>query len=129
MGNLFSNLGRTLCFIKGSGSGAETHDKKLCACSLMRQVCNGHLSKISPQFSVGSQIKFNHVAKNTLENLNKTHCIVFSRCGITSYHRNPNFKNVLLVHQFIGQNMKNSSQARFALWAKGCPCMMYIYKL
>ena len=72
-------------------------------------VCDGHLSNIPSQFSAGSQqkpIKFDHIARNTLENLDKTHCIVLFRLGITFYHKNPNFKNFSLVNHFTGEDMK-----------------------
>ena len=57
-------------------------------------------------------IKINRVAVNTHVNLEKIHCIVFCRFGITSYHKNPKLKNYLKIHQFTKGAIKSSSRAK-----------------
>ena len=47
-------------------------------------------------------MKFNHIAGNTVVNLDKTHCVAFFRLGKTSYNKDQNFKNLLNIYHFTG---------------------------
>ena len=69
--------------------------------------------------------KFHH---NALEVVNKYStilqmqileklCILLFRIEITSYHKNPNFKNYFKIHQFTGKGIKGSSWAKLDLFA------------
>ena len=71
---------------------------------------------------------FQKIHHDALEVLNKiqpnckcislrTHSIMFFRLETTSNHKNPNFKNYLKIHQFIGEGIKSSSWAKLKLFA------------